>query len=513
MNDWNEGYFTSDTYTYGYYHMLSPTFQRFCLLLKGLAAPEQTEESTYCELGYGQGVSINIHAAATPGKFYGTDFNPAQAAQANELCQASGSNAKLFEDSFEQMLNRNDLPQFDSINLHGIWSWISTENQKIVVEFARKYLKSGGIFYNSYNCFPGWAPNSPMRELFVLYDKFLGHNNTNTFDRIEGALKFTEDMFATKPLYIQRVPELVSALEAAKKEDHNYLAHEYFNRDWICMYFTDVAEMLSEAKLEFACTARPGENFDRFNLTEEAIQFLNKIQNPIMKEQVRDYFVNRQFREDIYVRGIRHLSSSERMERILNTRFVLMKSKDISFTCGTPLGQMTLSEKLGNAVVEHLTAQNYKPKNFSEYMKQHREISLAEIEQTLIFLIINGTIMPCQSEEATKSVKHRCDSLNNYFFNKSKISSGIPYLASPVLGGAFTMGRFEQIFASMSKNGIKNVETLTTEAWNIIASQGQRIIKEGRTLESAEENIAEIKSMAEKFLDERVPILKALQII
>ena len=85
MNEWNEGYFTSDTYTYGYYHVLNPTYQRFCLLLKGIAAPEQTEDSTYCELGYGQGVSINIHAAATPGKFFGTDFNPAQAAQANEM--------------------------------------------------------------------------------------------------------------------------------------------------------------------------------------------------------------------------------------------------------------------------------------------------------------------------------------------------------------------------------------------------------------------------------------------
>ena len=364
MNEWNNGYFTSDTYTYGYYHVLSPTYQRFCLLLRGFVAPEQTEDSTYCELGYGQGVSINIHAVATPGKFFGTDFNPAQAAHANELCQISGNGAKLFEDSFEQMLNRDDLPQFDSINLHGIWSWISTENQKIIVEFVRKYLKSGGIFYNSYNCFPGWAPNSPMRELFVLYDKFIGHSNTNTFDRIDSALKFAEEMFAANPIYIQRVPGLVSTLESAKKENHNYLAHEYFNRDWICMYFSDVAEMFSEAKLEFACTANPGDYFDRINLKEDAIQFLNKIQNPIMKEQIRDYFVNRQFREDLYLRGIRHLSAAERTERILSTRFILLKLKNISFDCATVLGKISLLENLGKPIVDYLSTQNYKPKDF-----------------------------------------------------------------------------------------------------------------------------------------------------
>ena len=514
MNEWNEGYFTSDTYTYGYYNMLSPTFQRFCFLLKGLVAPEQTEESTYCELGYGQGVSINIHAAATPGKFYGTDFNPAQAAQANELCQVSGAKAKLFEDSFEQMLNRDDLPPFDSINLHGIWSWISTENQKIIVKFARKYLKSGGIFYNSYNCYPGWAANSPMRELFVLYDKFVGHNETSTYNRIEGALKFTEEMFAANPIYIQKVPGIVKALEAAKTEDHNYLAHEYFNRDWICMYFTDVAEMLSEAKLEFACTVRPGDYYDYFNLKEDAINFLNKIKNPIMKEQVRDYFVNRQFREDLYIRGIRHLSQSEKIERLLNTRFVLIKLKNISFNIVTALGQMTLSENIGKAVVEHLMSENYKPKKFNEFIKQHEEFSVYELEQALVFLIMNGTIMPCQNEDATKIVKHRCDLLNDYFCNKSKATNAIiPYLASPILGGAFIIGRFEQIFTSMYKNNLKNAEILAKETWNLLSSQGERLIQNGKVLESDEENLDELKSMAEKFLNERVSILKALQII
>ena len=513
MNEWNDGYFTSDTYTYGYYNVLSPTYQRFCLLLRGFVAPEQTEDSTYCELGYGQGVSINIHAAATPGKFFGTDFNPAQAAQANELCQISGCGAKLFEDSFEQMLNRDDLPQFDSINLHGIWSWISTENQKIVVEFARKYLKSGGIFYNSYNCFPGWAPNSPMRELFILYDKFIGHNKTNTFDRIEGALKFTEDMFAEKPLYVQRVPGLAPTLESVKKQDHNYLAHEYFNRDWICMYFTDVAEMLSEAKLEFACTANPGDHFDQINLTENAIKFLNKIQNPIMREQIRDYFVNQQFRQDLYLRGIRRLSASERTERILNTRFVLLKSKNISFNCATTLGQMNLTERLGQPIVEYLSSQNYKPKTFTDFIKTHKKMSMAEFEQAIVFLIINGTVAPCQSEEAVKIVKNRCDLLNDYFCNKAKNADYIPYLASPVIGGAIIIGRFEQIFTLLFKQDIKNADGLARETWKFIEAQGQRLVKEGKALNSAEENIAELESLAQTFLDERVPILKALQIV
>ena len=106
MNEWNEGYFTEVAYTYGYYRELNPVFQRFCLILRGFAPPVPSDNSTHCELGYGQGVTANIHAAANPGQYFGTDFNPAHSAHANELCQASGANAQFFDDSFEQLLDR-----------------------------------------------------------------------------------------------------------------------------------------------------------------------------------------------------------------------------------------------------------------------------------------------------------------------------------------------------------------------------------------------------------------------
>ncbi|ENW99619.1 hypothetical protein F900_02424 [Acinetobacter modestus] len=60
---WTNGYQTEVNYTYGYYRDLSPNFQKFCLLLNGIESPEAQENQTHCELGFGQGVSINIHAA------------------------------------------------------------------------------------------------------------------------------------------------------------------------------------------------------------------------------------------------------------------------------------------------------------------------------------------------------------------------------------------------------------------------------------------------------------------
>ena len=80
---WTDGYQTTVNYTYGYYKDLSPNYQKFCLLLNGVDCPNNNESHVHCELGFGQGVSLNIHTASNFGTFYGTDFNPAHAAHAN----------------------------------------------------------------------------------------------------------------------------------------------------------------------------------------------------------------------------------------------------------------------------------------------------------------------------------------------------------------------------------------------------------------------------------------------
>ena len=101
---WTNGYQTEVNYTYGYYRDLSPNFQKFCLLLNGIDSPDIQTNQTHCELGFGQGVSINIHAASTDANFYGTDFNPAHAAHANQLAQHSQTKSYFFDDSFEELL-------------------------------------------------------------------------------------------------------------------------------------------------------------------------------------------------------------------------------------------------------------------------------------------------------------------------------------------------------------------------------------------------------------------------
>ena len=85
------------------------------------------------------------------------------------------------------------------------------------------------------------------------------------------------------------------------------------------MYFSEVAEILQDAKSDYACTSKIIEAIDFFNFHDDMPDFLNKIENPIIKEQVKDYFRDRQFRRDIYVRGARKISAFERLQKLINT--------------------------------------------------------------------------------------------------------------------------------------------------------------------------------------------------
>ena len=109
-------------------------------------------------------------------------------------------------------------------------------------------------------------------------------------------------------------------LEYMRKQGSDYLAHEYLNADWICMYFIEVAELVQAgAKCDYACAAAPLESIDAIHLREDGQALLQGIESPLLREQMRDYFINRQFRKDLFLRGARRLPTGELLDRLLNT--------------------------------------------------------------------------------------------------------------------------------------------------------------------------------------------------
>ena len=510
MPDWTAGYVVDVGYPFGYYTELNPQRLRLAFLNAGLAFPEV---GAACELGFGQGVSANLHAAASLIKWYGTDFNPAQAGFAQELAGVSGAGAHLFDHAFAEFCSRPELPEVDYIGVHGIWSWISDENRAVIVDFIRRKLKVGGVLYISYNTQPGWAAMVPMRDLLTEHGEVMGAAGHGIVSRIDAALAFADKLLATNPAYAHVNPQVPERLKKIKGQDRNYLAHEYFNRDWHPMPFSRMAEWLAPAKLSYACSAHYLDHIDALNLTAEQQALLKEIPDPMFRETVRDFCVNQQFRRDYWVKGARKLDGLAQATALRAQRVLLVQPRaEVSLKVEGFLVEATMQEAVYGPILDALG--DHRPKTLGqlEATVKDKGIAFAQVRQAVMVLTGAGALQAVQDEAIGIKAKQQTDRLNAHLCDRARGSGDISYLASPVTGGGVRVDRFRQLFLLARSQGKQQPAEWAQFVWQGLTAQGQKIVKEGKPLDSAGENLAELTAQAQIFAEKQLLILKALGI-
>jgi hypothetical protein len=510
MNDWTAGYVAEIDYTYGYYPELNPLRSQLAMLYAGLEPPTK---GTHCELGFGQGLSVNIHASASGHPWYGCDFNPAQARFAFSLAQASGAPAHLSDEAFAEFCTRTDLPSFDSIGLHGIWSWINDDNRAVIVDFLRRKLKVGGALYVSYNTQPGWAGMGPMRDLLAEHAQVMGVPGQGIGKRIQGALDFADQLLAVNPGYAKVHPQVAERIQAIKAHNRHYVAHEYFNGNWVPMSFSDMARALGSAKLDYACSANFSEHIDLLHLLPEQIQFLNDIPDPMFRQSVRDILVNQSFRKDYWIKGARKLSPMDKTDALRAQRVVLVQPRaDVPLQIKGHTGGVTMQGTVYNPILDALADHKVHTLGQLEHTLKGQGISFGQMAQAVMILVGNGSLEPAQDEAAIAKATPCTHALNASLVNKARSVEHIQCLASPVTGGGITVTRPQQLCLLAGQQGLASPVEWAQYIWQLLQVQGQRLTKDGNTLETAQENLAELTTQTEAFATRQLPLLKALKV-
>ena len=508
MSDWTAGYVADISYTYGYYRELNPLATRLAFLNHGLFPPEVR---TACELGYGQGLSANLHAAGSVTEWYGTDFNPSQAAFAKSLGDASGARIHLFDEAFSDFTHRTDLPDFDYIGLHGIWSWVSDENRALIVDFIRRKLKVGGVLYLSYNTLPGWASAVPLRHLLTEHAEVMAAPGRGIVHRIDAALEFAEKLFALNPRYATANPQVIERLKAMKDQNRHYMAHEYFNRDWHPMHFATLAEWLEPAKLTYGCSAYYLDHVSELNFSAEQKAFLNDIPDPRFRESVRDFIVNQPFRRDYWVKGPRRIDSLEQSEALRHLQVMLaIPRAEVSLKVKSSQAEASLSESINNPILDVLADQQ--PHSLGQIEAKAKGVTFAQLIQAATILVGLDHVLAAQDEQAVVKARPQTDRLNAYLVSKARGNSDVNFLASPVTGGGVGVSRFEQLFLMALGQGHKTPREWAAFVAQILVMQGQKILKEGKSLATPEAIQAELEVQAKAFSEKRLPVLRAMLI-
>lgn len=511
MSAWSDGYVSDINYTYGYYTELNPNRVVLSFLMAGLAVPKM---ATACELGFGQGVSLNAHAAAGNTAWWGTDFNPSQVSFAQELADQAGSNVHLVDQAFGEFCNRSDLPEFDFIGLHGIWSWVSNENRHILVDFIHRKLKVGGVLYISYNTLPGWAAMGPIRHLLSEHAHVMGAPGHGMVQRVQDSVAFTQDLLTLSQSYTQQVPAIPERIKEISQQNPHYLAHEYFNRDWHPMYFSDMQNLLGKAKVSYACSANFLEDYPTALFNDEQQAFLEKITDPSFAQTAKDFLLNKQFRKDYWVKGARKIGSVQAEQTWQKLRFLLVTPlEEVTLTIPSRNGrEISLRSEVLQPILKVLA--NHQAHDVAQMMAEAGEtLNQKQLYEALSILHAKGDLVLVQDEAVTAAALERCARLNHHLMQNSRTSAEVSYLVSPVCGGAITYNRINQLFLLAYTHGLCTPIEWADFVWQILHAQGHLLIHDGKTLTTEEENQAELKRLAQDFIDKRLAIACALGVV
>ncbi|NET61389.1 MAG: methyltransferase domain-containing protein [Symploca sp. SIO2E6] len=503
MNDWTHGYVADVSYDYSFFPELAPISVVFQLLDKSFFPPS-LQKFNYCELGCGQGFTTNILAATHPqAEFWGVDFNPTHAAEAQRLAQAAQlQNIHLCDQSFAEFLEA-DTPEFDFITLHGVYSWIGEENRRIIVELLRRKLKCGGAVYISYNTLPGWSAVMPLRDLMVQYT---GGSADSTVQKVEKGLAFAKQLQEVKARYFLENPTVKYDLKEMQGDSRNYLAHEYFSRHWQPLYHSEVVQQLADAKLTFTTSADIDDQFHNLKLNDNQLNLLAGITDATLRETIRDFMFNSRFRRDLFVKGPIKLNTLEKVELLSNCRFALVVlPEEIEYEIDLVGRPIKLDETIYQPLVAAL---GERPQTLRELMRQPSlsKLDFAALLQAIKILITTETVVPALSAAEEEQRQQTVAQLNTAILKRSRFGADTQILASPITGGGIDVSRSEQLFLLAHQRQVDPVQFI----WNILQVQGEKLIKDGKVLDSPEANQAELRIQAQRFADLRLPLLERL---
>jgi hypothetical protein len=223
--------------------------------------------------------------------------------------------------------------------------------------------------------------------------------------------------------------------------------------------------------------------------------------------------VNQQFRRDYWVKGARTMSALDASERLRAHRLVPTTHRpDVSLKVSGSLGEATMNEEVYNPILDVMADHKVRTVGQIEQAVSGRRISLGQVTQAVLVLSGSGTLATVQDEQAVKKAKPHADKLNHHIMLQSRGSNEMSYLASPVTGGGHAVGRFNQLFLLAAREGQKTPEDWAAHVWRTLEAQNQKLLRDGKTIETREDNIAELASQAKAFAEKQLPALKALAI-
>jgi hypothetical protein len=266
------------------------------------------------------------------------------------------------------------------------------------------------------------------------------------------------------------------------------------NAHWAPDFHADVAAAMAEAKLDWVASGYPLENFPDLTLTPDQRKVFDRYSDPIMRELIKDTCLQRQFRHDVYIRGARRIGNAERDAAIAGlTLTPLVSPEELKTEVEVPVGKIEVGDSLKKLMATALRRQT----TVGELLATEPGYGNApEVVSVLV-----GSHQ-CEIAMRPPSVQSEGANRLNHLLGsriKSVAEAWTTGLASSQLGTAMTAAPLLQFITARMLNGETEANA---DAWLQALSPGIK-----------PEKLESVRDIMHKAIEQRVPILRQLQIV
>ena len=495
MNGWSAGYVTDITYVTGWYRQQSPAMMALACLMGSVDVrlPAADDPVQVLELGCGQGFGAMILAASNPAwHVTAVDFNPAHVAAARlwaaeaELTNVTfieADLATLAEDTASRLI-----PEADFVTLHGVWSWVPRAVQDGIVRLLRNKVRAGGVVHVSYNALPAWGPVLGMQRVMREAGRRLAWRSDR---QAEEGLAIIQSLLAAEARQLNQSSFGQNLIGRLDKMPAAYLAHEYMNEHWQPCFMADVAGALADAKLEFVASSQLVENFPDLLLTEPQRAVVQKFEDPIMRETIKDLCVERALRHDVYVRGAQRMDPASRDAALAEVRIGLnIHPDDLPLEVQMPAGKAELNPDFYQPIVR---AASKGPSLIKDLLAlpeiEGRRRNPAEVVGMLVGLEMADLVARPDSEPGVEAM--RFNSVTARRFVRSENLARVIALASRRTGAGVATSLLDLIVLERLRAGQTDMEALL------------------RQINPDPEHVDQVRQMLDDSVNKRMSFLRA----
>jgi len=510
---WDEGYVTDVAYTSNVYREITPSWLALTALLLGQRPPDLARPFRYADLGCGNGMTAVTVAATCPqAEVWGFDFNPAHIETARTWAAAAGlSNITFVETSFAELaaLPANGLPEFDFIVAHGVLSWISPANQRLLFEVIGQRLRAGGLAYIAYNVTSGWAAMLPLHTLMHLIAEARGERTDLAVPAIFDQLARLKDAGAK---YFAANPSIEARLDMLRKQDGRYIAHELLNADWHPVTAASVMDAMAAVKCQYLGSATLTENVDAVSQPPGMLPVIAEATDPRLRETLRDFGAAQPFRRDVYRRGMVPLPPTEHAALLDALRFVpiaALPEGDVSLT--TAIGTFTGRPEVYRPLLALLASG---PLTLAEARQAAAFATrpVGDVLQAFMLLTGGGFIHPMLPDPAAGQGATRA--LNRAIARANADGMDMPRLAAPAIGSVIPADTLETLVVARLLDGAAaDAAALAAHVLDVLRRSGRSLQRAGSAVDDPGEAKRLVGELVGNTLGPRLELLRLLGVV